>query len=257
VNRSTVTVFSACHTAENVPELPMYGLCATVSRNGVPGVVGMQAAFFADSSIAFSKELYSELDTGEPLDAAVTRGRIELSRGLRDPSSLEAFVPVLYQSREIRFGRIPESYLQHSRGAEYLESEARWQKRLVRIWGGALGILSIAVALLLWLLTGRIGFLSKLFAFAGLGTWFATWLVARSLGLIRDNTQQAREELRALENQIVAARDRVSAESAQEYVDLDRLYRRKVHSLYAEVPRSWTREGRYPQDEVTDVFIGA
>jgi hypothetical protein len=100
VGQANIVVFNACHSSGIVPELPLFGICATVRRAGVPAVVGMQSDINTIISHQFASAIYRQLSYGESLDYAVNRARRTMwsSRGR---IRFHAFYPTLHQTQEV------------------------------------------------------------------------------------------------------------------------------------------------------------
>ena len=77
---------------------PFSGVATALVRAGVPAVLAMQFPISDQAAIAFSREFYRRLASGDALETAVTEGRLLISR--RDPESLEWATPVLYLRAE-------------------------------------------------------------------------------------------------------------------------------------------------------------
>jgi len=73
---------------------PYSGVAAALVLAGVPAVVAMQFPISDRAAIAFGGGLFQALAAGDPIDAAVTEGRIAIM--LDDPGSLEWATPVLF-----------------------------------------------------------------------------------------------------------------------------------------------------------------
>lgn len=73
---------------------PYSGVAAALVLAGVPAVVAMQFPVSDDAAIAFGGALYRALAASDPVDAAVTEGRIAMRLG--NDQSLEWAIPVLF-----------------------------------------------------------------------------------------------------------------------------------------------------------------
>jgi len=73
---------------------PYSGVAAALVLAGVPAVVAMQFPISDDAAIAFGGGLYRALAAGDPVDAAVTEGRIAVT--LANENTLEWATPVLF-----------------------------------------------------------------------------------------------------------------------------------------------------------------
>lgn len=75
---------------------PFSGLASSLVMAGVPAVVAMQFPISDRAAMAFSSGLYRALVAGDPVDAAVTEGRMAVFT--QDPESWEWATPALYLS---------------------------------------------------------------------------------------------------------------------------------------------------------------
>jgi hypothetical protein len=92
-----LVVLSACHSAGAggvASAGPFASLAATLVASGLPAVVAMQTAVADRSAILFAERLYRHLAKGQPIEAAVTEGRVALSGTFRN--TLDWAVPVLF-----------------------------------------------------------------------------------------------------------------------------------------------------------------
>lgn len=92
-----LVVLNACETGMSAPdgELPAFaGVATALVKEGVPAVVAMQLPVSDAAAIAFSGALYRRLAAGDPVEAAVTEGRMAIH--LEDRGSLEWGTPVLF-----------------------------------------------------------------------------------------------------------------------------------------------------------------
>lgn len=92
-----LVVLNACDTARS-SELegasPFGGVAAALVRKGVPAVVAMQFPVTDDAAIPFASELYARIAAGDPVDTAVTEGRLAIRAAVRE--SMEWATPVLF-----------------------------------------------------------------------------------------------------------------------------------------------------------------
>ncbi len=91
-----LAVINACDSgkAPRVPGADPYrGVASALIRSAVPAVIGMQFAISDRAAACFAETLYASLAHGDPVDAAVTRGRLEI---LRNRGSLEWATPALH-----------------------------------------------------------------------------------------------------------------------------------------------------------------
>ena len=90
-----LAVLAACQTGTRDHTHPWTGVAPALVRAGIPAVVGMQFRIFDESTITFARHLYHALLRGQPIDAAVTAGRLAiLARAGEDDRDWG--VPVLY-----------------------------------------------------------------------------------------------------------------------------------------------------------------
>ncbi|HWM92046.1 MAG TPA: CHAT domain-containing protein [Thermoanaerobaculia bacterium] len=94
---------NACQSARSASEeSPFRGVAAGLVRAGVPAVVAMQMPVSDKAAVELCRVFYRRLAAGDPLDTAITEGRLALDR-LRGADE-EWSVPVL-------FLRLPDGYL--------------------------------------------------------------------------------------------------------------------------------------------------
>jgi hypothetical protein len=89
---------NACETACGSSRAPFAGVAAALLRAGLPAVVAMQRPIRDDSALEFSRTVYRRLAAGDPIDAAVTEGRLAIARGRG--ALLEWGTPVLFSRAE-------------------------------------------------------------------------------------------------------------------------------------------------------------
>lgn len=89
-------VLNACETARagGGNANPYSSLAPALMRAGLPAVLAMQLPISDAAAIAFSESFYRRLSAGDPIDAAVTEGRLAVAR--RDRDSAEWAVPALF-----------------------------------------------------------------------------------------------------------------------------------------------------------------
>ena len=85
---------NACWSGRSTGAHPFAGVATALVGAGVPAVLAMQAPIADEAAVTFSRRVYHRLATGEPLDAAVTEGRLALAR--TRPETAEWAVPVLF-----------------------------------------------------------------------------------------------------------------------------------------------------------------
>jgi hypothetical protein len=92
-----LVVLNACDTARSSEiegASPFGGVAAALVRKGVPAVVAMQFPITDDAAIPFADALYTRIAAGDPVDTAVTEGRVAIRAAVRD--SMEWATPVLF-----------------------------------------------------------------------------------------------------------------------------------------------------------------
>jgi len=78
-----LVVLNACHTAEAVGRKgpnPFSGVASSLVMGGIPAVVAMSGPVADVAAVAFSRSLYQRLAAGDPIEAAVTEGRLAIQR---------------------------------------------------------------------------------------------------------------------------------------------------------------------------------
>jgi tetratricopeptide (TPR) repeat protein len=78
-----LVVLNACHTAEAVGTRgpnPFAGAASSLVMGGVPAVVAMSGPVPDLAAVAFSRTFYQRLAAGDPIEAAVTEGRLAIQR---------------------------------------------------------------------------------------------------------------------------------------------------------------------------------
>jgi hypothetical protein len=85
---------NACRTARVAAPNPFGGVATSLVRAGVPAVIAMQFPITDGAAVAFSETVYRRIAAGDPIDAAVTEGRIAIRT--RAPKALEWGTPVLF-----------------------------------------------------------------------------------------------------------------------------------------------------------------
>lgn len=93
-----LVVLNACRTAEGTQTADAFaGVAGSLVKAGILSVVAMQAPISDCAALAFSKKLFRRLAAGDPVDAAVTAGRLAI-RAISESSS-EWSIPVLFMRR--------------------------------------------------------------------------------------------------------------------------------------------------------------
>jgi hypothetical protein len=96
-NQGVRLVFlNACDTAQVpvAPADPFAGVATALVAAGVPAVLAMQLPISDPAAIRFGESFYRRLEAGDPVDVAVTEGRLALAA--LEPAGLEWATPVLY-----------------------------------------------------------------------------------------------------------------------------------------------------------------
>jgi tetratricopeptide (TPR) repeat protein len=78
-----LVVLNACHTAEAVGAQgpnPFAGAATSLVIGGVPAVIAMSGPVSDLAAVAFSRTFYQRLMAGDPIEAAVTEGRLAIQR---------------------------------------------------------------------------------------------------------------------------------------------------------------------------------
>ncbi len=94
-----LAVLGACEGARRDRFNPWTGIAPALVRGGLPAAVAMQATLYDRSAIAFSTRFYESLALGQPIDAAVSAGRIAIFNE-SGPGERDWGVPVLYLRAE-------------------------------------------------------------------------------------------------------------------------------------------------------------
>ncbi|HEY0510625.1 MAG TPA: CHAT domain-containing protein [Thermoanaerobaculia bacterium] len=131
-----LVVLNACHTAKAVGTRgpnPFAGAASSLVMGGVPAVVAMSGPVSDPAAVAFSRTLYQRLAAGDPIEAAVTEGRLAIQRA--DPRDGAWATPVL-------FLRSPDGLL-------FAPRATVWARR-----AALLAVLALALALVGILLLG-------------------------------------------------------------------------------------------------------
>jgi CHAT domain len=250
VREATVVVFNACYSAAANADLSLYGICATVSRLGVPSVVGMQAEIRTDLSHIFATAFYEQVAIGEPIDCAVNAARRSLLAA-PEPLALQAFVPILYQVEETRaLGRVAASDIKNSETVERIASVREKEMSKIAQWTG------VTTALYLTLACANYFLWNSVFAFLYLAAASVSVAAGTYLYLVfrrqMSDLRGASAILKRSENEIVIGRaDSTESPAKISLTQLDyieRKYRKRVRTLLNQVERlddglefSWPR----------------
>ncbi|HVR98697.1 MAG TPA: CHAT domain-containing protein, partial [Thermoanaerobaculia bacterium] len=89
---------NACDTARTRSGAPFAGVATALLRAGLPAVLAMQRPIRDGSALELSRTVYRRLALGDPIDAAVTEGRLAIARG--HGALLEWGTPVLFSRVE-------------------------------------------------------------------------------------------------------------------------------------------------------------
>lgn len=90
-----LAVLTACEVGQRDAASVWAGVVTALTHAGVPAVVGMQFRIRDNNAITFSTAFYRALAAGQPIDTAVTDGRLAIfNRG--DDNERDWGVPVLY-----------------------------------------------------------------------------------------------------------------------------------------------------------------
>jgi hypothetical protein len=94
-----LAILGACEGGRRDEINPWTGVAPALTKAGIPAVVGMQYTIRDANAIAFSRQFYRALAAGQPVDAAVTEGRLAIFNQA-DDSERDWGVPVLYLRAE-------------------------------------------------------------------------------------------------------------------------------------------------------------
>ena len=134
-----LVVLNACHTAEavgtNGPN-PFAGAASSLVMGGVPAVVAMSGPVSDRVAVAFSRTFYQRLAAGDPIEAAVTEGRLAIQRA--EPGDGAWAIPTLF--------------LRSSDGMLFAPRSTVWARRAALLAG-----MTVALALVMILATGWLG----------------------------------------------------------------------------------------------------
>ena len=122
-----LVVLNACDTARfsMTPALePLGGVGPALLLNGLPAVVAMQAPVSDPAALLFSEAFYSSLLQGDPIDAAVTEGRLAIHAS--DPDSAEWATPVLFLQAENGQLFSPQGRARREAARSAMQSYGRW-----------------------------------------------------------------------------------------------------------------------------------
>jgi hypothetical protein len=93
-----LAVLNACETSAVGLESPFSGMAHQLVRAGMPAVIAMQMPIAGPSAFGFSRQFYSALADGWPVDAAVQEGRRSIMTALGNAwnESIDWAIPTLY-----------------------------------------------------------------------------------------------------------------------------------------------------------------
>ncbi len=90
-----VAILNACESGRSGGGNAFGGVASALIQGGLPAVVAMREPIEDNAAIIFSRTFYRELAAGEPIEAAVSEGRLAIY--CSDPSSTNWAIPALYQ----------------------------------------------------------------------------------------------------------------------------------------------------------------
>jgi hypothetical protein len=148
---------NACETAQTPDgdgRDPFAGVASALVLGGVPAVIAMQLPISDPAAIAFSRTVYLRLADGDPVDAAVTEGRLAIYTAA--PGTMEWAIPVL-------FTRVADGRIFQRRSSRPQDTVTRpvalpprrfsriegWTERLGLRWRAAGAVLSLVLLILL------------------------------------------------------------------------------------------------------------
>jgi tetratricopeptide (TPR) repeat protein len=127
-----LVVLNACHTAEAVGTYgpsPFSGVASALVMGGVPAVVAMSGPVSDAAAVAFSRTFYERLACGDPIEAAMTEGRLAIQRAAPDEGAWAT--PVL-------FLRSPD-------GSLFAPRSAVWARRAALLAGATVALALIGI----------------------------------------------------------------------------------------------------------------
>lgn len=92
-----LVVLNACEGARSSEVEPLKGVAQSLVRAGIPAVAAMQLPVSDEAAVNFTRAFYRSLSRGEPVEAAVARGRRSVLAG---KSPAEWIAPVLFTRLE-------------------------------------------------------------------------------------------------------------------------------------------------------------
>lgn len=104
-------VLNACRTGAGAERNPFSGLAPALMQSGFPAVLAMQHPISDVAAITFSEAFYRRIGAGDPLDSAVSEGRLAIYS--QDRFSAEWSIPALFMrvpdGAIFRTAHIPQS----------------------------------------------------------------------------------------------------------------------------------------------------
>ncbi len=137
-----LVVLNACHTAQAVgaegPN-PFAGAASSLVMGGVPAVVAMSGPVSDRAAVAFSRTFYQRLTAGDPIEAAMTEGRLAIQRA--DPGDGAWATPALF--------------LRGQDGVLFAPRSTVWARRAALLVGACLALALILILAAGWLRESR------------------------------------------------------------------------------------------------------
>jgi tetratricopeptide (TPR) repeat protein len=133
-----LVVLNACNTAEAVGTYgpnPFTGVASSLVMGGVPAVVAMNGPVPDRAAVAFSHTFYQRLAAGDPIEAAVTEGRLAIQRA--EPRDGAWAAPILF--------------LRSSDGMLFAPRSTVWARRAALLASAAMALVLVWILALGWL----------------------------------------------------------------------------------------------------------
>jgi tetratricopeptide (TPR) repeat protein len=137
-----LVVLNACHTAEAVGTYgpnPFAGVASSLAMGGMPAVVAMSGPISDVAAVAFSRTLYQRLAAGDPMEAAVTEGRLAIQRAEPDDGAWAT----------------PTLFLRSPDGRLFAPRSTVWARRTALFTGVAMALALLSILALGWLRASR------------------------------------------------------------------------------------------------------
>lgn len=96
---------NACETARANGRAPFAGVAAALLKSGLPAVIAMQRPIQDEAALEFSRTVYHRIAAGDLIDAAVTEGRLAITRD--QGARLDWGTPVLFLRTQALFAEKP------------------------------------------------------------------------------------------------------------------------------------------------------